>query len=296
MEWNSLVSQIPTDHQLVSVRFAPPDLPRIGKGRWSWPLSLLSDTALINRVVDLGIQTQTKIEHAPPRTEEHNPQTTWQSFKIDINRIAKDVAKSHLHKIHQRIRTLTKDLRKLANANDIDASENARLNEIILEKEIQHLQKKTLQKATLKARVQWAMHGETISKYWSRVNKQRSPRDVIYRLKIPNTNRHTSKSEEMAKIAMTYHNDLQSIDTLLHTDHEKREARRRSLNEIPISQKLNTPPERMNETLKEEHVLEALLSSKSGSAAGMDGIPYDYIKNTKKRVRMTNQVLTSLKQ
>lgn len=146
MEWNSLVSQIPTDHQLVSVRFAPPDLPRIGKGRWSWPLSLLSDTALINRVVDLGIQTQTKIEHAPPRTEEHNPQTTWQSFKIDINRIAKDVAKSHLHKIHQRIRTLTKDLRKLANANDIDASENARLNEIILDKEIQHLQKKPSKK------------------------------------------------------------------------------------------------------------------------------------------------------
>lgn len=154
MEWNSLVSQILTDHQLISIRFTPLDLPHIGKGHWSWPPSLLSDMILINKVVDLGIQTQTKIEHAVPHTEELNPQTIWQSFKIDINRIAKDVAKTHLHKIHQQICTLTKDLHKIANANDIDVSENTRLNEIILEKEIQHLQKKTFQKATLKARVQ----------------------------------------------------------------------------------------------------------------------------------------------
>jgi hypothetical protein len=32
IEWNSLVSQIPTDHQMISIRFVPPNLPHIGKG------------------------------------------------------------------------------------------------------------------------------------------------------------------------------------------------------------------------------------------------------------------------
>ncbi|KAG0707130.1 Endonuclease/exonuclease/phosphatase [Suillus ampliporus] len=219
LEWSSLISQIPTDHQMVSIRFAPSDLPHIGKGRWSWPPSLISDTSLINRIIETGIKTQLTIENGTPRTEESNPQTIWQDFKTNINKIAKDTAKTHLHKIHQRIRTLSKDLHKLANVNDINTSENTRLNEIILEKEIQHLQKKNFRKMTLKAQAQWASHGETISRYW-----------------------------------------------------------KRALAEIPIEQKLTNPPDRMNETLKEEHVLEALLLSKLGSATGLDGVPYDVWK------------------
>ncbi|KAG1718145.1 hypothetical protein EDB19DRAFT_1989509, partial [Suillus lakei] len=120
LEWDSQISQIPTDHQMVSVRFAPPDLPHIGRGRWSWPLGLVTDTHLINKVIDMGIKTQLAIENNLPRTEESNPQRLWQSFKTDINKVAKDIAKTHLYKIQQRIRTLTKDLRKLANAKDID--------------------------------------------------------------------------------------------------------------------------------------------------------------------------------
>jgi hypothetical protein len=119
-----------------------------------------------------------------------------------------------------------KDLRKLANANDIDTSKNTRLNEIIIENELQHLQKKNFKMTMLRAQAQWATHGETISKYWSRVNKQKTPQDVIYRLKIPNTNRYTINSEEMAKIAKTYHEDLQTKDTLLHTEHEKHKAQK----------------------------------------------------------------------
>ncbi|KAG0691830.1 hypothetical protein DFH29DRAFT_986093 [Suillus ampliporus] len=95
------ISQIPTDHQMVSVRFMPPDLPHIGKGRWSWPPSLISDTSLINRIIKMGIRTQLTIENGTPCTKELNPQTIWQDFKTNMNKIAKDTAKSHLHKIHQ---------------------------------------------------------------------------------------------------------------------------------------------------------------------------------------------------
>jgi hypothetical protein len=147
------------------------------------------------------------------RTEEINPQNSWTTFKNHINKVAKEVAKTHLCKINQQIRALMKDLRIIVNQPDIDASEDTRLNEIILENEINHLQKKRCKKLSLNAQAQWASHGETISKYWSKIN--RTPRDIIYRLNIPNTRRYTTKSEEMAEITKMYHDEIQTRDTTM---------------------------------------------------------------------------------
>ncbi|KAG1813449.1 hypothetical protein EV424DRAFT_1473460 [Suillus variegatus] len=58
LEWASNVSQIPTDHHIVSVRFAPPGLPHIGKGRWSWPVGVINDENLIKQIISIGIKTQ----------------------------------------------------------------------------------------------------------------------------------------------------------------------------------------------------------------------------------------------
>ncbi|KAG1808547.1 Endonuclease/exonuclease/phosphatase, partial [Suillus variegatus] len=115
LNWDSLISQVPTDHQMVTVRFAPPNLPHIGKGRWSWPAGLITDAALIKRTIELGMEMQNTLDSPTPRSDEENPQKTWLSFKTGINKIAKEVAKTHLCKINQRIRTLMKDLRQLAN-------------------------------------------------------------------------------------------------------------------------------------------------------------------------------------
>jgi hypothetical protein len=50
------------------------------------------------------------------------------------------------------------------------------------------------------------------------------------------------------------------------------------LNEIPESQKLDATPNQMEGTLEEKNVLNALMSSKSGSATGIDGLPYELWK------------------
>ncbi|KAG2749054.1 DNase I-like protein [Suillus brevipes Sb2] len=135
LDWDSVICQVPTDHQMVSVRFAPPNVPHIGKGRWAWPAGLITDADLVNRIIDLGMKTQRTLDTPVPRTEEINPQKIWLSFKIDMNDIARDVAKTHLVKINQRIRSLTKDLRKLANTPEIDISENMRKRNKPLTKE-----------------------------------------------------------------------------------------------------------------------------------------------------------------
>jgi hypothetical protein len=81
----------------------------------------------------------------------------------------------------------------------------------------------------LKAQAQWATHGETISKYWSRVNIEKTPRDIIYRINIPNSDCYTTKSEEMAEIAKSYHKELQLLDTLTSEENAQQEARLKSL-------------------------------------------------------------------
>ncbi|KAG1841799.1 hypothetical protein DFJ58DRAFT_718100 [Suillus subalutaceus] len=101
-EWRLHRCSIPTDHNIVLVRFAPPGVPHIGKGRRSWPLGILSDKSLIDKIIKLGIKTQEKIERltSQNRTETENPQTLWESLKTQMNSEAKETAKTHLAKIN----------------------------------------------------------------------------------------------------------------------------------------------------------------------------------------------------
>ncbi|KAG2148795.1 Endonuclease/exonuclease/phosphatase [Suillus clintonianus] len=61
--WKSYLCPIPTDHNIVTTRFAPPGLPHIGKGRWTWPLDILANKTLIEKIETLGIRTLEKIEN-----------------------------------------------------------------------------------------------------------------------------------------------------------------------------------------------------------------------------------------
>ncbi|KAG2140059.1 Endonuclease/exonuclease/phosphatase [Suillus clintonianus] len=130
-DWQANPCAVPTDHQLVLVKFAPPGLPHVGKGRWSWPLGIITDKTLIENITRIGIESQLTIEQcATHRTEQKNPQTEWEQFKEKITKTAKEIAKTQLAKINMRIKQLTKDLTMTTNSNDIDTSEDKRLHQI----------------------------------------------------------------------------------------------------------------------------------------------------------------------
>jgi len=82
VEWDSQISQIPTDHNMVSMHFTPPRLPYFGKGRWSWPPGLISDNNLIKWISEIGIETQNEIKNIMQCTEEINPKTHGPPLKI----------------------------------------------------------------------------------------------------------------------------------------------------------------------------------------------------------------------
>jgi hypothetical protein len=91
--WKASPTAMPTDHWMVTVKYAPKDIPNIGSGRWTWPLQSLSDQALIEKVAKRGRAIQEELEKLTSGEETRdvtNPQTLWETFKEDIKKIAKD--------------------------------------------------------------------------------------------------------------------------------------------------------------------------------------------------------------
>ncbi|KAI0041092.1 DNase I-like protein, partial [Auriscalpium vulgare] len=93
-EWRHQTGALPSDHDLVSVRYAPLDAPTIGSGRWTMPLDLMSYKPFLKDVVRRGIQLQHDLDGIrPARTAAENPQRLWSTFKKDLRSMARTHAK-----------------------------------------------------------------------------------------------------------------------------------------------------------------------------------------------------------
>lgn len=125
--------------------------------------------------------------------------------------LAKEEAKTSAARIDNKINNLRKDLAAVANKDNIDMNPDTRINKLLLHSELDHLEKKRHATARIKAQAQWAHKGETISRYWTKVNSARKPKEIICHLKIPATYppKYTTHSVKMAEIAKQYHKGLQ---------------------------------------------------------------------------------------
>ena len=279
---------VPTDHWLVVLKFAPKDAPEIGKGRWSIPLSLLNNKKFIKRIIEKGIQLESDIENLTTENTdrgENTPQTLWEMFKGNIVEIAKETLGTTHHKIESKIRRLEKDKRELLNAPDAENCTENRDRSAYLANEIKHLTKIKAKGKKDKLTAKLAHHGERLGGVWSSINKERQPRDLIRRLKIPNVapTKYERDSERMAELAKEYHNSLQTAD-LLPDEEDHNERINLILEEIPIQYTLSdTDAASMNQPLTETQTERALKLSKNGSATGLDGCPYELWKNLKNK-------------
>ena len=57
-DWEIKESAIPTDHAMVSMRYAPKEAPHIGKGHWMLPLSLIHNEKFLEKLAEEGIGFQ----------------------------------------------------------------------------------------------------------------------------------------------------------------------------------------------------------------------------------------------
>ena len=290
--WKIAPTPVPTDHWMTKVKYAPLEAPTIGKGCWTLPLYLLNNKKFINAIVKRGIELQNELENLeerPPNRNQGTPQQLWELFKSDIQEIAKDTIGKSYHKIISRIHRLEKDRDALANDPSADTNNNTRADEALIAEELEHLEKIIAQDKKNKLNAELSSHGERMGGAWSAINKEKTPRNLIPRLKIPNSEppQYERDSERMADLAKRYHDLLQNDDVIPNLE-DWEDRVNLILDEIPQEQVLpESDASAEDKPLTETQTKKALHLSKNGTATGMDGCPYELWKSLQKQHEIT---------
>jgi hypothetical protein len=275
-DWEVTDTIIPSDHKMVLARLVPPTIPFIGPGRWTTPLALLTNNDLLNQITDIGKTLQQELEFSAHT--DTSPQTQWSEFKQQMTTMIKESSKHQLAKMRNKMMAIEKDIRSTEQCEDLDTDRNQRSNIAFLRHKLQYLNQKINRNARAKAQAKWFEKGEKINRYWINLHKPRKPRDPIYALSDPTSNKITTKSSNMAEITRKYHDDLQSKHLPHHTDPERQTTITEVLQQIPNPQKFDVLDSDLCHLISQEQVSLARLASKNGSATGPDSLPYELWK------------------
>jgi len=288
--WATTITAIPTNHNMVSVRFAPRNATVFGNGRWTWPLAELKNETLMEKIEKEGIHTLQQIEALTDgsvfRSNSHNTQNIWEIFKMTCTEWAKEAGKANHHRRGSYIRNLQKDREEITRRPGFEESDDWKWQEAILTERIQYLEKVNSlnHRTNLKAKIN--LQGEKLGTTWSNLQKTKKPRDVIRQLQIPNTSpaQYKTKSAKLTEIARTHHESLQTSDNCLETTVLDQIHLHGILRNIPPEQKL--PPvlkEELSNGISEDYVKQVLKKAKNSSATGLDGCPYELWKKLNER-------------
>ncbi|KAJ7581352.1 Endonuclease/exonuclease/phosphatase, partial [Mycena floridula] len=285
-EWLIRAPGVKTDHRMVSVRISSEAAPEIGKGRWLWPAHLMKDKKLTKYIQENGIEAQRLAEtidtEGNPRTQEFNAQVIFAKLKAGMCEKARERAKVVIPKMDREIKELDVKLDNINN-DPLLSPEDKMLSSAVITEKLTKLELKRHRIKRENARAKNRLEGEVIGKYWSRINKPKKPKEIIWRLRKRNTHpeeedperveEYTNSSQEMANLARNYHEDLQNERRVI-----EEETRNTAITKV-LDRVLRTVMEEQRADLKklltEDDVREALKLSANNKAPGLDGILYE---------------------
>ena len=284
-DWMIRDSGILTDHSMVSCAVANYRTPFIGKGRWAMPAGLLQDEVFMEWLNKTGIALQEEVGRGD-RTDSRNPQTALKRFKDTVRDTARERVKQNVPKIDRRLTKLNEDLKAtLSLIGQVDPDDRDGISRIahdaaILHERISNLEAtKFMYKRRAVAARNW-LEGETISKYWSRLNAAPKQFDVMYELEIPQSTptKYDNKSERMAEIAKEYFDGIQWNGRRTDQDNGEREQEIEQAIE-PLDVKLDGDEAAdLGRRLLPAEVELAIAESANGKAPGLDGLPMELWK------------------
>jgi len=278
-EWEIENTAILTDHRMISARISTTTTPFIGRGRWTIPLYILEHEPTWKEISNLAKQLGNEIEAAKyRRTDDVNPQTLYKKFKENIRGLCRARARKIVPATKDKIQKLSRRLDQINNCPYHLTPDDVALEVIKINEEINALERRMFETNRDTSAVKNRLEGETISRYWSKLNKEKLPRDTIHRLRNPldETEGYETNSIRMAEMARNYHDKLQTQDR-----NPENEPNPQTMNEVlnHISRRLTTKQRGdLAKRVKRQDVSNALTNSANGKAAGMDGIPMEMWK------------------
>lgn len=249
------------------------------------PLHLLNNKKMLSEIEETLKRTLDKITRlGGQRTETQNPQIIYMEGKKKmvetIRRFARKsipVKKARLEELQARIgmvlidKTLSEDDRLMTAA--------------LLQQKIEELQNEVNMGRRTAGMIRAKLEMETVSKYWMNIGKSKAPQDTIQELRDTRTNPPTyvQRSDGMARVAKEFYEDLQKADAYPKiTTEEKCRIKQSVIENFDV----NMPAESktmLARLLTNEDIIEALRSTASGKAAGIDGLLYELWKTLYER-------------
>ncbi|KAI0072921.1 DNase I-like protein [Panus rudis PR-1116 ss-1] len=177
-DWAITTTGINTDHNLVSMCITDRKSPFIGPGRWAIPPFVIEDKDFKKNIHVLGCKLAEDVKAATlSRTEDRNPQLLFQTFKKEALDLAQEKAKIAGSRLKKRVAKLRKNVRQLSRLTDGATlpSEGTVMEINILNERIAEIEKTRFQRAKLSTAARYRLEGETLSKYWTNVTKEKKP-------------------------------------------------------------------------------------------------------------------------
>lgn len=177
--WDIEWTAINTDHKMVSTCIVNYNTPFIGRGRWTMPLFLIKDKALSEEIQKLGVDLEKEIANIVDQSSTSNPQLLFKTFKDEVVNSVREHAKKVIPKIDNTIKRLKDQIKSILEGPNPDNEHQCR-SAGILEERVAKLENKRHNNKHMHIAAHNKLEGETISKYWSQINKSKKPRDIIY--------------------------------------------------------------------------------------------------------------------
>lgn len=277
MDWEVVGPGISTDHRMLVIGLTNAEIPYQGKGRWALPPVLLSDAPFLKTMKELGKDLQTQLERQQVRTHTNNPQVAYASFKHKLVEAARRRARQCVPKIERAVQGIRKDIAAVGNAENMGDEEKKDSLQVLQNRLAELETRRFGAKRRTVAANDWA-RGETICKYWTKLNAGPKPSTLIYSLGEGADGqpiRYTKRSDEMASIAMEYYNGLQADPDL---EKEQQAATTASVLDEIEATLTETQAATIGEQLSTLEVMKAIREAASGKAPGLDGLPSEIWK------------------
>ncbi len=283
-----------TDHRMVSVQAVNESDPLVGKGRWSFPKHLLQDRELLKKLNEKGRAALRKLEGLTERTDSENAQTVLTSLKESFRDLARRRAKVVVPQTQKKLCDIEVELRRVQSNTSVP--ESIRKKEISRLKQLESDMEASLQRQIREVIMthHW-LEGEAVTKYWMQVNKDIKPREVVHALRervepgaagaaAPEPQfAYEKHSQRMAELARDYHENLQKLEKDVAPG-EREAAIQSAIGRIDATLS-DEQADKLGAQITELEVAEALQLSKNGSAAGLDGLPYELWKVLSERYK-----------